>query len=43
MSSNTNEVVLKKLDSVLTKLEEESNITRQSLEDFKHDKHFLVF
>ncbi|CAF4912616.1 unnamed protein product, partial [Rotaria socialis] len=37
MSSNANEVVLKKLDSVLTKVEEESNITRQSLEEFKQE------
>ncbi|CAF2092313.1 unnamed protein product [Rotaria magnacalcarata] len=37
MSSNANEVVLKKLDSVLTKVEEESNVTRQSLEEFKQE------
>ncbi|CAF4422463.1 unnamed protein product [Rotaria sp. Silwood2] len=36
-NTNANEIVLKKLDSVLAKVEEESNATRHSIEEFKQE------
>ncbi|CAF2948789.1 unnamed protein product [Rotaria sp. Silwood2] len=36
-TSNSNELLMKKIDSILTKVEEESNSTRQSIEELKKE------
>ncbi|CAF3493096.1 unnamed protein product [Rotaria socialis] len=37
MASNSNELLVKRMDSLLTKMQEESNSTRHSIEELKHE------